>query len=179
MPTLTLVRHTSVGVPGGICYGQTDVPLADTYEVEWQDAIDRLGDLSRFTRVYSSPLTRCLSFAQRYFGEVETDGRLMELDFGAFEGLSWEEIFLRDEGKRWFSDYLHTSTPGGESYDEMTERVRLFYEEKIAKSGEEEEILLVTHSGVLRAFLILLKGLTPEEAMEEKIGYGEVLFFVI
>ena len=173
--TLTLVRHTSVGLPPYICYGQTDAPLAETYPEEWAEAVRRLGDLGRFTKVYSSPLTRCLSFARKYFGEVETDARLMELNFGAFEGLTWEEIFERADGKKWFDDYLNCPTPGGESYAQMTDRVRSFYEEKIA--GKEGDILLVTHSGVLRAFLIILKGYTPKEALYAEIGYGEVLTF--
>lgn len=172
---LTIVRHTSVGLPSGICYGQTDAPLAETYPEEWAEAVRRLGDLSRFTKVYCSPLTRCLSFARKYFEEVETDARLMELDFGAFEGLSWQEIFDREDGKRWFDNYLDYPTPGGESYAQMTARVRSFYEDKIA--GKEGDVLLVTHSGVLRAFLIILQGYTPEEAMNAEIGYGEVLTF--
>lgn len=173
--TLTLVRHTSVDLPTGICYGQTDAPLAETYSEEWTEAIRRLGDLNRFTKVYSSPLTRCLSFAKKYFGDVETDVRLMELNFGDFEGLSWQEIFDREDGKKWFDNYLECPTPGGESYAQMTARIRSFYEEKIA--GKEDDFLLVTHSGVLRSFLIILKGYTPEEAMKAEIGYGEVLSF--
>ena len=29
-----MIRHTSVGVPKGTCYGWTDVPIADTFEQE-------------------------------------------------------------------------------------------------------------------------------------------------
>lgn len=29
-----LIRHTSVDVPPGVCYGQTDVPLKPTFEQE-------------------------------------------------------------------------------------------------------------------------------------------------
>ena len=29
-----LIRHTSVDVPQGVCYGQTDVPLKPTFEEE-------------------------------------------------------------------------------------------------------------------------------------------------
>ena len=31
---IILIRHTSVDVPQGVCYGQTDVPLRDTFEQE-------------------------------------------------------------------------------------------------------------------------------------------------
>ena len=171
---LTIVRHTRVGIDLSLCYGQSDVPLADTYPEEWAETVSRLGDLSRFERVYSSPLRRCLSFANEYFGEdVETDPRLMEINFGDWEGIPWSEIFESSEGKAWFEDYLHQKPPHGESYPEMVARVKAFYEEKVA--GREEEILLVTHSGVLRCFLDFLKGYTPMEAMEAEVDYGEVL----
>ena len=29
-----LIRHTSVDVPKGLCYGQSDVPLRPTFEIE-------------------------------------------------------------------------------------------------------------------------------------------------
>ena len=31
---IVLIRHTSVGVPKGTCYGWSDVPVADTFETE-------------------------------------------------------------------------------------------------------------------------------------------------
>ena len=174
--TLTLVRHTKVGIPTSICYGQTDAPLAETYPEEWAEAVRKLGgDLGRFSKIYSSPLQRCLLFAKRYFGEVETDPRLMEINFGEWEGKPWEEIFALPEGKAWFADYLHATPPGGESYPEMAARVRSFYEEKV--KGKEGDLLLVTHSGVFRCLLEILKGYTPEEAMAADIGYGDVLTF--
>ena len=170
---ITLVRHTRVGSDLALCYGQSDVPLADTFPEEWAAAAARLGDLSRFTKVYSSPLSRCLLFAKEYFGQVETDPRLMEINFGDWEGKPWAEIFASPEGKAWFADYLRQKAPGGESYPEMVARVRAFYEEKV--KGADGEVLLVTHSGVLRCFLDFLKGLTPEEAMNADVDYGEVL----
>ncbi|MEM7799909.1 MAG: histidine phosphatase family protein, partial [Chloroflexota bacterium] len=56
---LIIVRHTEVGVEPGICYGCSDVPLADTFEEEAATVLAKLERYSRsWTKIYSSPLTR-------------------------------------------------------------------------------------------------------------------------
>lgn len=53
------MRHTAVDVPQGVCYGQTDVPLKPTFEMEATQTAAHLQGLS-FDKVYTSPLTRCV-----------------------------------------------------------------------------------------------------------------------
>ena len=53
-----LVRHTSVNVPAGYAYGQTDVPLHPTFEKE-AEAVKKTLSGHTFDKVWSSPLTRC------------------------------------------------------------------------------------------------------------------------
>ena len=50
------MRHTAVDVPQGVCYGQTDVPLKPTFEMEATQTAAHLQGLS-FDKVYTSPLT--------------------------------------------------------------------------------------------------------------------------
>ena len=54
---VTMIRHTSVDVPKGMCYGWSDVPVAATFE---QEAAETKKNLSgkTFDGVFSSPLTR-------------------------------------------------------------------------------------------------------------------------
>ena len=61
------IRHTSVDVPPGVCYGQTDVPLRNSFE---QEAAVTSGNLKSyrpngrdFDYVYTSPLSRCVRLA--------------------------------------------------------------------------------------------------------------------
>ena len=56
------MRHTAVDVPQGVCYGQTDVPLKPTFEMEATQTAAHLQGLS-FDKVYTSPLTRCVRLA--------------------------------------------------------------------------------------------------------------------
>lgn len=58
MMKIYLVRHTAVDIPGVMCYGQTDVPLKETFEEEAQIVKTEVDKLSPDI-VYSSPLSRC------------------------------------------------------------------------------------------------------------------------
>lgn len=81
-----LIRHTSVDVPPGVCYGQTDVPLKPTFEQEAAVTQENLKAFLPFDHVYTSPLTRCVRLAT-YCGypDAERDKRIMEINFGSWE----------------------------------------------------------------------------------------------
>ena len=59
---LYLIRHTSVAVPAGFAYGQTDVPLKETFEIEAAAVKQRLEGIN-IERVWTSPLSRCTRLA--------------------------------------------------------------------------------------------------------------------
>ena len=69
---ITLIRHTAVDVPPGVCYGQTDVPLKDSFEQEAAATLERLKasmpEGGTFDHVYTSPLTRCVRLADYWTG---------------------------------------------------------------------------------------------------------------
>lgn len=61
-----MIRHTSVGVPKGTCYGWTDVPVADTFEQEAAETkrnLESMLDDNKLDIVFSSPLTRARKLA--------------------------------------------------------------------------------------------------------------------
>ena len=80
---LILLRHTTPDVSAGVCYGRTDLALAESFEGEALEALDAL---PRFTAIITSPLRRCQKLAafigQQEGLEVTIDDRLMEMDFG-------------------------------------------------------------------------------------------------
>ena len=87
-----LIRHTSVDVPPGVCYGQTDVPLKPTFEAEAAVTAENLKTYLPFDHVYTSPLTRCVRLAT-YCGypDAERDKRIMEINFGDWEMKPFEQ----------------------------------------------------------------------------------------
>ena len=58
-----LIRHTSVDVPKGLCYGQSDVPLRPTFEIEAAVTKAKIESI-HFDMAYTSPLSRCTRLAQ-------------------------------------------------------------------------------------------------------------------
>jgi alpha-ribazole phosphatase len=169
---LTLVRHTRVDVPNGFIYGQTDVPLADSFEHEASEVVQKL-DVTTFEAIYSSPLTRCRLLAERFQQNIQYDSRLMEMDFGVWEGKLWDNIENTSEATEWFKNYLEVACPGGESYIDLINRTTSFLNELQAQ--EIQNCCLVTHGGPIRAILSVVEGKSPEEMFNQKISYGEVI----
>jgi len=144
-------------------HGQTEENVKHTYfgalECDLNDAgIEQakscgeiLKDI-RFSRVYISERNRTLQTAKIIapHGEVIKDSRINERDFGVFEGKSYEEIkvLYPEECKSWQEDWKEFSPPTGESYVKFYERVKAFIEH--LKTVDEENILVVTHGGVIR-----------------------------
>lgn len=173
---LTAIRHTRVEVPAGICYGQSDVPLASTYTDELEQVRLKLTS-SAFDAVYCSPLSRCRRLAEDLFPGVaiQFDERLMELNFGQWEQQSWDRISPTTEAQAWFADYVEVRTPGGESFHDQIMRTASFLEE--LKQVNLETVAVVAHGGILRALLCLLNDVEPLDAFQHKIDYGEVIRF--
>lgn len=172
---IILIRHTKVAAKEGICYGHTDIELAPSFEKEKKSIQKKLAH-NKFNVVYSSPLSRCKKLAQAIFPGLEIiyDERLKELNFGNWEGLNWDEISSSEEAKAFFEDYINTACPGGESYQDMLKRVSEFYDE-IKEKHKDAQVAIVTHGGPIRAFLCVIEAITPKEAFERKVDYGEVI----
>ena len=145
---LILVRHTRPAVAAGTCYGRLDVGLAETFPKE-AEAV--LAALPAIRRVISSPLTRCLALA-RYIAAagnlpIEVDERLIELDFGAWEGQPWSQVREADLDA-WAQDFMHARPHGGESVAMLRDRVTSALTHW---SARREPIAIVTHAGVIKA----------------------------
>lgn len=168
---LYLVRHTAVDVEEGICYGNTDVPLKDSFSDE-QKIIAKKLEGQNFTQAYSSPLKRCVKLGDSLVKNLIFDPRLKEMNFGQWEGKSWEDIYSSPEGKEWFQDYLYNKCPQGESFQDLIKRVADFLKE-IKKT--EGPILIVNHAGVIRAALAILGLAELEEVFDIELDYGEII----
>ncbi|SFK41499.1 alpha-ribazole phosphatase [Proteiniphilum acetatigenes] len=167
---LYLVRHTRVDMPSGICYGQTDVPLAASFETESESVRSRLSKI-QFDAVFCSPLSRCIKLGSFLAYQFQLDDRLKELNFGEWEGRTWDTIFESETGQKWFGDYLNEACPNGESYQQMLYRVENFIADLPETDGN---ILVITHAGVIRAFRVLLKNWPVKKAFDKPVAYGQI-----
>lgn len=165
-----LVRHTSVDVPSGTCYGQTDVPLRASFEEEaavCREAIRRIG--IDFTRVYASPLSRCTRLAAYCgFPDAERDDRLKEMHMGEWEMQRFDEI-TDPRIQEWYQDYLRVRTTGGESFMDVLARVSDFLDHLERTSGP---VLIFAHGGVLVAAQVYAGKVRLEDAMQALPPYG-------
>lgn len=173
------IRHTSVKVESGICYGQSDIAVADSFNIEKEKVAHQIEGI-QFDKVYSSPLNRCKVLADNLFQNknIVFDQRLKELNFGDWELKTWDEIYNSPEGKIWMDNYQTLSTLNGESYPEMFERISAFYEE--LKVQKFKNVAIVAHAGVIR----ILKSIIDKQSIDElfrtfKPEYGSVTEFDI
>lgn len=166
-----LIRHTSVDVPKGVCYGQTDVPVAATFPEEAELTKKALGDRT-FDAVFSSPLTRARLLAD-YCGYPTpvTDNRLMEMNMGDWEMKRYDDI-KDDNLQKWYDDYMHVATTNGESFPMVYERVAGFLDE--LKQKPYRQVAIFAHCGVLLCAGIY-GGLFKEEGcFEHTVEYGGI-----
>lgn len=170
---IILIRHTSVDVPPGVCYGQTDVPLKDTFEEEARRTLQTLETYKPFDHVYTSPLTRCTRLATFCgYPDAEQDKRLMEINFGEWEMKPFD---ANDDPRlqEWYADYLNVAATGGESFAMQYQRVSHFLDE--LRQKEYRRVALFAHGGVLICAQIYAGLFSAEEAFSHLTNYGGVI----
>lgn len=169
---LYLVRHTPSTAADGLCYGQTDFPLKEGFEKDF-DRIKRI--LPNQLIVYSSPLQRCLLLAESLFSEsLRVDDRLMEMNFGQWENRPWNDLDP-DVLNIWMSNFTEVAPLSGESFQQLHERVGLLLEEIQTKwESLDVNLCLVTHAGVIRSILCHLCGTPLTHAFRYAVDFGSI-----
>jgi broad specificity phosphatase PhoE len=176
MGSLILVRHsTTAASAAGRNLGRRDDPplapeghqlaarLAETLAAELaelpHDELLVLSSPARRCRQTASPVAAALGVAG---GSVETDEGLMEIDYGAWDGLTAEECRARDPDRRaaWEADPYTTSCPGGESGADVALRAFAILEPLEAWLAEDRArcAIVVAHNHVNRLRLCALFG---------------------
>lgn len=167
-PLLWCWRHPRAIGAQGRCIGRTDIPLDPRKARRLAHRIRKAARRHGLPRVvWVSPLARSrdVGRALRVFGfVVQVDTRLMELNFGRWDGQPWSAI-ARAEVEAWQADLLHHAPGGhgqGESLAALAARVRSF-----ALDAERDGTprLLVTHGGWLNALQLLARLLPPAVAL--------------
>lgn len=168
-----LVRHTSVVWDGSvICYGNTDVPVRDTFEAEATQTLERLRGL-KVEAVYTSPLSRAAMLCDFCgYPDAVRDDRLREMNFGSWEGRLWADIIGEEETPHFFERYIHERTPGGESQSEQYERVQAFVLEKRAEGLRS--ILVFCHGGTINCMRVMAGQVQLNEAFATIPAFGSL-----
>ena len=174
MTRLLLIRHAEPDEDArGRCYGRLDVGLSPAGLA----SAERLAESLRAVEldaVYVSPRLRAVQTAAA-LGASRMDDRLRELDFGEFEGRTYDEI--EREHPEFFRSWMETPTlvrfPGGESYGELRQRVSAALADIVA-ANDNRTVALVSHGGVIRAALAIALGLPDDRAFALALGYARI-----
>jgi alpha-ribazole phosphatase len=165
-----LIRHTTPLISGGLIYGRLDVPLADSFEEEVLSVLQQLPNT--LDAVYSSPSTRCTALAAMISTAYKTDEALYELDFGSWEGSTWDAV-AGAACDQWMNDFVNRATPNGESMLQMQERIMKFWAKLLLQ--QYNHVAIVTHGGVIRILLAHYRAVLLKESFTIQINMGEVV----
>ncbi|MEH6576388.1 MAG: histidine phosphatase family protein [Amphritea sp.] len=178
--TIDLLRH---GKPqGGAIYrGRTDSPLDEQGMVQMSQSLATFGPELCWQRLYSSPLDRCVQFSRNYAAQnrlpLVVDERLIEIDFGAWDGRSFDEVWQAEPElvADFWRDPAANPPPEGESINALCQRVDEFITALLAqRTADNEHVLLITHGGVIRAFIAQVLDLLPSQWARLQIDYGSL-----
>lgn len=161
------VRHGETAWNSAKKYqGHSDIPLNEKGLQQAKMVAQRLTG-EAISAVYSSDLRRAVQTAELIAGQhsLQTVAlqELREVNFGLWEGLSYEEIMatwpevLSAIYARPGADRI----PGGESFYEVKERVARGLSRCIA-DHDQETIVIVSHGGTMRVLLCHALGLAVE-----------------
>jgi alpha-ribazole phosphatase len=163
------VRHPPLPELSGTCYGRQDADLpAHVFDDAAAALLPTLPDWPLAT----SPARRCRRLADALHAArppgarhppPREDARLLEMDFGAWEGQRWDAI-PREALDAWSRDVCGFRPPGGESFRILVERVRT------ALAALESPHVVIAHAGVIRAALHL-SGIDRDTAAGAAVAY--------
>lgn len=155
MSRLYLIRHgnTEANLQHRYC-GSTDLPLSKIGKKELSELHYGIKDV----RFVVSGMRRTEETLKLLFGDVEyeTEPAFREIDFGVFEMGSYEELKDREDYRAWLTgDNMRNVPPGGESGEQMTQRVL-----QALPALLDRDTVLITHGGVIAA---IMDSLFPQE----------------
>lgn len=138
--------------------GRTDIPLSETGIWQAKQTKDRLS--FQFDVVYTSPLSRCVQTAEIITSDTDVEifqnDDLIEIDFGAWEGFSLDEIINKypKEYELWKTDEETSPIIGGEqSMKNASIRGKNVLMD-IVNKNKGKRVLVIAHGGIIRASLI-------------------------
>ena len=187
-PVIYYVRHglTDWNVEQRL-QGRNDLPLNEQGRVQamhcgriLRDLFEREGRLPSDLAYVSSPLIRAretMELVRSALGLApdvyELDGRLAEIAFGEWEGLTYAEVAARDGDvlAERESDKWHFMPPAGESYAQLTRRIAQWY------AAVRTDTVVCAHGGTARGLIAHVQVVPTHDAPHYPVEHGVVYVF--
>lgn len=175
---IILIRHVETLANYERRYiGHTKSEYTEKGRKQINNILDMLVD-EEIDMIYSSPLPRAKNIAkicsEKFDKEVIVDDALIEMNFGIFEGKTYQEVKneYNEEWEKWTKDYKNYKIPKGENLVEVYKRVTRF----IDKLKEEDKtFLIVTHGGIIHTIITYLLDLKIDKRWHFKIPPGAIV----
>jgi alpha-ribazole phosphatase len=159
---LWLIRHAPVADAPGVIHGW-DAP-ADLGDVAALDALRER--LPNGAAQFASPTLRTLQTAAALGLDPVSDPSFVEQNFGAWTGRRHDDL-AREFGAAYHDFWkapAENRPPNGESFTDQVVRVR-----GALAALPSGDVVVVAHSGTVRAALAIALGIAPESALRFKI----------
>ena len=162
MCRIVLIRHgeTDWNLVNRVL-GRTDMPLNETGKMQAAECAKRIRENVDISVIYTSPLSRAVMTAEAIAAqtgcEIRTDERLIEHNFGIFEGVPRDNPEYQAAKREYFARY-----PEGESFIDVAARAYSFLA-FLKETHPEDTVAVVTHGGVGRVITNYFQDMTNEE----------------
>lgn len=162
----------------GRCYGSLDLDLSREGISQVQNVV-RVIPAGCLSAIYTSPRSRCVRSAELLASlhncVVHPISTLAEIDFGEFEGRTYDEIarVYPDQYKLWMEHPTDIHFPDGESFTEMQQRV-LETAEGLKDAHRGSSYAIVAHGGVNRIILANALGVANSNIFRIAQAYAAV-----
>ena len=158
--------------------GHSNPGLNEQGEIQARAVAQRLM-AERIDKVFSSDMLRALETSQEIASlhnlPVRITPCLREINFGAWEGLTFAEIQTQypELLNKWILDPFGVRIPGGETAEEVKSRVMEALDSIVLNTSDKETVVIVAHGGPLRMLLCQLTGVDSSCQWEFSIAHGE------
>jgi broad specificity phosphatase PhoE len=174
---ITLVRHAEVEEKYLGCYnGHIDIGLSKKGYADAKE-LKKHFNTSEFDAIFCSDLIRAKETLKQFINsdDVTYTKELREKSWGKYEGMSFEEI-ISTTNLNYVNFEQWTDALGGEEIAKFTSRVEKFFFEYLP-TLKKNNVLVVTHSGVIKTFMHLLKDISLEEAFCLSVPYSSFVVY--
>ena len=154
-------RHPKPVAANGFCIGQTDISVDKRKVKRLANKIQRFVRLHQLPKViWVSPLQRSLKVGEilvQHGFQCNIAPALAEIDFGKWDGQPWAQI-PKQQIDDWCTNFADFAPEGGESLQQLFERIENWINEMTRQNSSHRPILAVGHAGWINAASMIVAG---------------------
>jgi broad specificity phosphatase PhoE len=170
---LILVRHAEPDeAVRGRCYGSLDVGLSAAGVAQAERLVRALAEVA-IDKIYSSPRMRATQTITGLGQPIEVVADLREIDFGDFEGMTYEEAEAKYPAifECWMARPTEVAFPGGECFTDVKRRVLATVAQIRVAGGTT---VVVAHGGTIRTIIADALRMADANLFRLDIGHASV-----